>query len=649
MSDSEEAVDEFESADEGDGSEKDEDLPSLSNTTDQDKNDRPIDVTEGDDCDEDTCTDAGMVKEEAQVKDEETCSAAEAVKEEATSSSQKSAHASIDLHASIDPGGIQALTLDEPENKEISIKADANDGVVQGVNTSSTPDKQEVIPASHKPDDKREVKSDATNDPPPPVHTNQPVPLNDASPDRESVLENLNKAADNQSTWGGGWGSWGSSLLTSTVSSVATFTSQVGDGFNVVLEQVESSLGAPDPIELVRQDRDARRVKEPNDTPNGGSQCSQEDIEDVQDGAVEQVIERAGGSGTESGDELNPDGEGATGGEAEDDDGWGGWGAWGSNITKQVQNTGASLVHGGLDVLETVGKKAYDVIAEGDHGLKNTIKTNKVNLSQTLRDAKDQYDENSKEREEFEEARKAHFGSLFDEYNGLVHLEALELISGESEGRVAGLLSTLPPEQLDQIKPTLIIIRNTCHVAESDDEEEESVEEQDFGAVCRECNAELGLAVSADKLLSVSSHARTWLTDCSEEQESGVRQSLKEVHCEGIKALAEITACSVQHYHKVAQLLQLNPQDGTLSSFTEKAVCLERLNVILRKEVDLLSNKFTDCLTSTAESSEDQDEVNAFITNIYLEASNSKSYIGDAFQLLLPVLQHSILTLAADT
>ncbi len=40
-----------------------------------------------------------------------------------------------------------------------------------------------------------------------------------------------------------------------------------------------------------------------------------------------------------------------------------------------------NLVTGGLDVLETIGKKTYDVLAEGDHGLKNTIKPNKPNLS----------------------------------------------------------------------------------------------------------------------------------------------------------------------------------------------------------------------------------------------------------------------------
>lgn len=45
------------------------------------------------------------------------------------------------------------------------------------------------------------------------------------------------------------------------------------------------------------------------------------------------------------------------------------------------------MVSSGLDVLETIGKKTYDAIAEGDHGLKKTIernRKNKPNLSQVL-------------------------------------------------------------------------------------------------------------------------------------------------------------------------------------------------------------------------------------------------------------------------
>ena len=43
------------------------------------------------------------------------------------------------------------------------------------------------------------------------------------------------------------------------------------------------------------------------------------------------------------------------------------------------------VVSSGLDVLESIGKRTYDVLTEGDHGLKKVIelnRQNKPNLSQ---------------------------------------------------------------------------------------------------------------------------------------------------------------------------------------------------------------------------------------------------------------------------
>ena len=50
-----------------------------------------------------------------------------------------------------------------------------------------------------------------------------------------------------------------------------------------MLETVESTLGVPDPVELAKQDRMARDAKEPDETPNGRSECSNGKIEDFAD------------------------------------------------------------------------------------------------------------------------------------------------------------------------------------------------------------------------------------------------------------------------------------------------------------------------------------------------------------------------------
>lgn len=60
-----------------------------------------------------------------------------------------------------------------------------------------------------------------------------------------------------------------------------------------------------------------------------------------------------------------------------------------SQITKIVETTGNKIINGGLDTLETVGKKTLEVLQEGDPGFrkKRAIffqNTEKFNLSQVF-------------------------------------------------------------------------------------------------------------------------------------------------------------------------------------------------------------------------------------------------------------------------
>jgi hypothetical protein len=41
-----------------------------------------------------------------------------------------------------------------------------------------------------------------------------------------------------------------------------------------------------------------------------------------------------------------------------------------SSITRLVETTGSKVLTGGLDTLETIGKKTMEVLQEGDPGLK---------------------------------------------------------------------------------------------------------------------------------------------------------------------------------------------------------------------------------------------------------------------------------------
>lgn len=404
-----------------------------------------------------------------------------------------------------------------------------------------------------------------------------------------------------QGGWGY-WGSWGKSILSTATATVAT----VGQGLNQVIEKAETSLGIPSPTELSAQ------VKEEQKEP--------------------------GESSSET-DKAAGDGSAAMGS------------AMGmlSSLTSVVQSTGKTVISGGLDALEFIGKKTMDVIAEGDPGFKKTkgLMIRNSTLSQVLRDAKDREELLQTADKDFSDSEKkvvAHYGMLFDEFQGLSHLEALEILSRESESKVKSVLTTLSGDELVQLREELNLIKDSFSLVEFDDEEVDEKKDEDGSEFERELLEALeGLSVTATaaKLSKACKSTCSQITDMirpeTEEEESDEDAkktlSVEEVHAAAIRSLAELTARSIELFHKLAEMI-------LFSNGSTEASVLSQLTVILCKELSLLSKKFTSCLT-TAGSNEKGDVLNPLITGVFLEASNSASYIQDAFQLLMPILEIS--------
>lgn len=69
--------------------------------------------------------------------------------------------------------------------------------------------------------------------------------------------------------------------------------------------------------------------------------------------------------------------------------------------------------------------------------LSNLSNISSGSVSQVLREAKEREELQTAEKEsESEKKVVAHYGMLFDEFQGLSHLEALEILSRESESKV---------------------------------------------------------------------------------------------------------------------------------------------------------------------------------------------------------------------
>ncbi|XP_068134437.1 protein FAM114A2 [Hyperolius riggenbachi] len=413
-------------------------------------------------------------------------------------------------------------------------------------------------------------------------------------------------AAKSPTSWGY-WGSWGKSLISTATATVAT----VGHGISTAIEKAESTLGVPSPVELSFKDR----------------------VEAAEEASAEETTEAKEG-------ETSSPMSGALG--------------FLSSISTAVQSTGKTVLSGGLDALEFIGKKTMDVIAEGDPGFKKTkgLMNRNTTLSHVLREAKEREEQRVSGDVTMETERRAHYGLLFDEYQGLAHLEALELLSKESEGKVKSILGALSGEELAELKLELESLKEVFSLEEFDDEEEVEKGEEDFIQELSALFQDLHVSMRPEKLTNARKSAYRWMDKVEEEEERVAggeeptdpqdesqerKYTVEDIHESSIRSLAELTACSMEVFHKTATLIL---HGEAKVSAVSRGRALSQMTITLCKEISQLSKKMTTLLT-TAGASEKSDILNPLITGVFLEASNSASYIQDAFQLLLPVLEIS--------
>uniref|UniRef100_A0A671MUR4 Protein NOXP20-like n=1 Tax=Sinocyclocheilus anshuiensis TaxID=1608454 RepID=A0A671MUR4_9TELE len=425
------------------------------------------------------------------------------------------------------------------------------------------------------------------------------------------------------------WGSWGKSLLT-------TATSTVGQGLSSVKEKAGVAL-------RIRQSSSCEEAEEAHEH-SGPETAEHVHSEEVHRGVL-------------------------------------------STISSAVQNTGKSVITGGLDALEFIGKKTMNVLAESDPGFKKTkiLMQRTVSLSQMLKEAKE------KERERLSSQMvtdpTAHYGILFDDYQGLSHLEALEILSNESEGRVQEFLSTLEEEDLEVMKKELIAIKEIfiTHDEEEPDAAsgENAADGEEFVSVLTELLFELHVAATPDKLNKARIKAHDWVREVEQSREDvknvteelkeessttcpapekeenkeeekkekgeegenkensakdGNSDAVKKVYVSSVGSLAEVTARSIEQLHKVTELI-LHGQELEKPA-SQQASVLVRLTSAMCKEVRCLARKFSDTLLA-AGSQRKAEVVNPLVDSVMLEGCNSTTYIHNAFQLLLPVLQVS--------
>ncbi|XP_026159901.1 protein NOXP20 isoform X2 [Mastacembelus armatus] len=278
---------------------------------------------------------------------------------------------------------------------------------------------------------------------PEPVAESQVIECDQAvslEPDTDAAEEDVERSHEEKEKGWEGWSSWGKSLLSSATSTVGQSLTSVKVKAGEALRLHRTSVG-----------------EEAHEEEGGAEEKREEGGEN-------------GEAGLFSSGESSPASVAASSGR----------GVF-STITHAVQNTGKSVISGGLDALEFIGKKTMTVLAESDPGFKKTktLMQKTASLSQMLKEAKEK--EQARLRNQPISAPTAHYGILFDDYQGLSHLEALEILSNESEAKVQAFLSSLDVEEQEEVKKELIFIKDIFIKQEEEEGEEKEEKEEEGG------------------------------------------------------------------------------------------------------------------------------------------------------------------------
>lgn len=304
------------------------------------------------------------------------------------------------------------------------------------------------------------------------------------------------------------------------------------------------------------------------------------------------------------------------------------------NLMSGVSQIGNRVISGGLDTLEGIGKKTMTILQENDPGLLNKRKMlgmmdkDAPVLSQILREAKEKTEEAEQNLKEIQKQRykkQLHFETLFDDYHGLVHLEALEMLSQQSAVKLKALMAPLTGLALSELEETLNEVKELCELPEMDNEDSDGLHTADELADRFKTSVEdLDVTVDFKEIVQCWSDNISWL-------DSETAKSHQNIYEKALRCLAQTSAICINKMHKLAELLLIKEHHST----ADEADSLVQITSVMCWHLSGISARFGNSLSQM----ENKDEVNSLITSIFLEGSNSTSYVQNAFQLFIPILQ----------
>ncbi|XP_016995378.3 protein FAM114A2 [Drosophila takahashii] len=387
------------------------------------------------------------------------------------------------------------------------------------------------------------------------------------------------------------WGLWGgklSSVLSTATEGLGTLSTQVNQGLNQI-------IGVPDPEELARinvaekQEKVEKTAKEP--FPQEKDKTPEELPQDES--------------------ESSP--------------------AFGLGF---VTNLGSKVLNTGLDTLEGIGKKTMTILQDNDPKLMNKRKllgldANSPNLSAVLLEAKKDADQMEQSLQQLQlERQKAQlrFEVLFEHYCGLVHFEALEILSRESRLKLDTLLDAVSGNALAELQETINEVKELLELEELDVESEGEYDGQELGERLAATIKDAELGIQFEDIAKHWTQSLEWLD--SEEATSG---DLEQAYAKSIHALSEACALEVCKLHKIAELLLVKPHHSTANEVDGVVNLCQQFNGHLQG----LSHRFAAVLSGKQE----PEEAKARVSTFFSEMLSAVQFIEKAYKLFTPILQ----------
>ncbi|CAF0823512.1 unnamed protein product [Rotaria sordida] len=439
--------------------------------------------------------------------------------------------------------------------------------------------------------------------------------------DAHQILDQLAaQSPKHTTTWHNPWSNFGTFLSTAK-QSVSTLTSTVSEGFSAVIESVEAGLGAPDPQQLAEMNRMAFKIK--GETSDSEDEPESSNIQ------------------TEKNDSIT------------NQDGW-----FNALSLEKLTNTGMKVVAGSLDVLETVGKKTFDVINEADPALQGTRrllrKQNQPTLSEIIREVKNE----TETKTSTTKTEMTTFLQLFEKHQGLAHFEALELLSNQSSitlqtmsygnEKILEQIDNYFQVDDDDFEINHISDSSTIYDDNNDNHHVPSLDilSQKFTAY----QTQLRSTVPVDKLLEVYESANQFLTEWDWMDTELDQKTLAD---ESIDCLAILCARIIEYYRRTAELFLMG-----CKSLTSFSIDIELLAIYKKQQKDFsnmlagIPNLFAKHMKQTSNISSNGTDIpircdmklkEKLLNQMFIQSSSSQTYASDAYVLLKPIVSQSIL------